>query len=395
VSGTASPIDILYLTHNYPRFPGDFAGSFIARLAEGLSAPSRRIRVLAPHHPGVPETEDMKGVLVTRFRYGSDSQETIAYRGDLGKISLAGPRGAMAHRRFFSSFRKVALAIVKSESPRVIHAHWWIPAGWVACRLPFKGKLLVTLHGTDLRLLRSKRYLRPLASRVFKRANTITVVSTWIKDALQQMFPSLEPKLCVTPMPPNDAAFCKDSATGAANEVPVILAVTRFTAQKRNAILLHALAALRDAGFDYRARFIGEGPLQTELEVLTGSLNLGDRVTFDAPMPQADLAIAYRSADIVILPAVEEGFGMTLVEAQLCGTAVVGVRSGGLRDIIEHEKTGLLASPDDPGDLANALRKLVSDEGLRHQLAQAGCESAKRQFSSAAIVGKFAEWYDA
>lgn len=388
-----APIEILYLTHNYPRFAGDFAGAFIARLAEKVTAGGLPVGVLAPHHKGAPLDEVMNGIKVRRFRYGADDDETLAYQGDLGKINLTGRRGLLAYSRFMRAFNRDARIFAENEAPRTIHAHWWIPAGMIARKLPFTGRLIVTLHGTDLRLLQKKSWLRPLAGRVFARASVVTVVSSWLGSALCDLFPDVSDTLRVTPMPPNDEVFTRAASAAPPRDEPVILSVTRFTEQKRNNILLQALAKLRDQGVVYRARLIGEGPLRPEVMRQIELLALTDRITLMDPLPQSELAKQYQLADVVVLPAVDEGFGMVLVEAQLCGAAVVGVRSGGLTDIIGDGVTGILAQPDDADDLARALHQILSDEPLRGSLAEAGRVSAIEKFSSAAIVSKFCEWY--
>lgn len=384
---------ILFLTHNYPRHQNDFAGRFLAHLAELVVRAGHSITVLAPHHPGALTEEDLNDVRVVRFRYAPDEKETLAYRGDLGKVSLAGPRGIVAHTRFFRAFGKAARQLLQREEPGVLHAHWWIPAGLIARGLPFHGKLIVTLHGTDLRMLQSKAWLRPLAARVFRRASIVTVVSSWLADSLTCVVPSVSDKLRVIPMPPNDAVFHPDPADHGVQGPPTVLCVTRFTAQKRNNVLLEAFRMLSEREVSFRAKFIGEGPQLAECKSLAQALGLADRVTFANPVPQEELAWEYRRSHVVALPAVDEGFGMTLVEAQLCGTAVVGVRSGGITDIIEDERSGLMAHPDDSASLAGALDRLLSDGILRNTLAHAGMRRAQEQFSASSIVSRFCEWY--
>jgi len=395
VSGAASPIEILYLTHNYPRFAGDFAGAFIARLAEKTSESGRPVGVLAPHHRDANPDGIMGGVRVWRFRYGSDDQETLAYQGDLGKIQLAGRKGLAAHYRFMRSFARAAQSVATSEAPRIIHAHWWVPAGVIARKLRFSGPVIVTLHGTDMRLLRAKRWLRPLARRVLARASAITVVSSWLGSSLREMFPDVEGKLQVIPMPPNDDAFRRKESLPPSGHAPLILSVTRFTTQKRNTVFLEALALLHDQGVAFRARLIGDGPLRTQISAQIESSGLSDYVTLLKPVGQKELAAEYRAADVAVLPSVDEGFGMALVEAQMCGTVTIGVRSGGLCDIVQDGVNGLLAEPDQAADLARALQRLLSDVSLRTRLADAGWRSAVENFSTVAIVRKFGQLYDA
>lgn len=393
MAGAVDAADVLYLTHNYPRHQGDFAGRFIARLAQQVTAAGIRISVLAPHHPGAELTEVMDGISVRRFRYAPDTHETLAYRGDLGRLQLRGARSPAAHVQFFRSFSKAASEEVARLRPGVIHAHWWIPAGWVARGLDFDGRLIVTLHGTDLRLLQQRRWLRPLAGKVFRRASVISVVSTWLADFLRATYPASVEKIHVLPMPPDDGLFVPGEARREANRPPVIISVTRFTAQKRNDVLIESLALLKRAGIEFKARLIGEGQLRSQILQHLDSAGLKDQVDVVEPMPQFRLADEYRAADIVVLTAVDEGFGMALVEGQMCGVAVIGVRSGGLTDIIEHGSTGLLAQPDDPGDLAKVLKQVLTDDNLRHAMAEAGHASAVGRFSSTTIVDQFCRWY--
>lgn len=387
-------LDVLFLTHNYPRHAGDFAGRFIERLARLLTDRGVRVGVLAPHHPGAAEFEEQEGIRVWRFRYGSDAQEVLAYRGDWGGTSIVGPHGLWAHYRFFRAFTKGAFRIVRAESPKVIHAHWWVPAGWIARRLRGRARVIVTLHGTDLRLLQRKTWMRPLAAHVFSGANVITTVSSWMAESLKSLTPGIDSKLRVAPMPPEDSLFSYIERERPGSP-PVILSVTRYTEQKRNDVLLRALAILRDRGVDFRARLVGDGgSLRPATETLIRELALSDRISIVGAVPQAKLADEYGQADITVLTAVDEGYGLALLEAQLCGCPVIGSRSGGITDIITDDITGLLVEPGQPEALAAAVMKLLADPGYSRRLAAAGLTSAQEKFSSKAVVDRFLNWYE-
>lgn len=389
------PVDstVLYLTHNYPRHPGDFAGAFVARLAELVVQRGHQAVVIAPHAPGIPEAEIVNGVRVHRFRYAPDEHEVIAYRGEMGKIALWGVQGIGAYNRFLRAFTKAARSMREECQPDVVHAHWWIPGGLVASRLPRGQRTVLTMHGTDIRMLSRMSWIRPLARRVFRRADAITVVSSALAAPVRRDIPEADYKLSIVPMPPNDDAFTQSDNIPAANTPPHVLCVTRFTQQKRNGLLLEALARLTRAGVDLRLKFIGKGPLEDDLRATVSRYGLEAFVDFSAPMPQDQLALEYARADLVVLPSVDEGLGMVLIEAQMCGTAVLGVRSGGIVDIIDHDRTGWLVSPDNVDALADGLRDLLGDAELRRRLGAAGRESAIARFSSSAIVDRFLDLY--
>src|SRR5215207_9768126 len=85
-TGMPSPprrLRLLTVTHNYPRFAGDPAGAFVARVAQGAAAQGHEVQLVAPHAPGTPTAEQVAGVRVRRFRYGPEALERVAYTGNL------------------------------------------------------------------------------------------------------------------------------------------------------------------------------------------------------------------------------------------------------------------------------------------------------------------------
>jgi hypothetical protein len=85
-------VRVVFLTHNYPRWPGDLSGAFLATLAAGLVRRGVEVRVLAPSDEGQGGEEERDGVFVRRVRYASRRLETIAYRGTMAD-ALRGPGG--------------------------------------------------------------------------------------------------------------------------------------------------------------------------------------------------------------------------------------------------------------------------------------------------------------
>ena len=90
---------ILFLTHNYPRYEGDFSGVFLRVLAQRLQDEGMNISVLAPHDAGLAGQETIDGIEIHRFRYDIDEKEDFAYRGDMHQRLLS-PNGILTFRRF-------------------------------------------------------------------------------------------------------------------------------------------------------------------------------------------------------------------------------------------------------------------------------------------------------
>jgi glycosyltransferase involved in cell wall biosynthesis len=96
-----------------------------------------------------------------------------------------------------------------------------------------------------------------------------------------------------------------------------------------------------------------------------------------------------RASDVFAFPSEFEGLGLALIEAQACGLACVGARTGGIVDVIEHDKTGLLVNPGRLDELAAALRDLLTDGARRTALGTAGRARAVREFDVRDSVDRY------
>jgi len=105
----------------------------------------------------------------------------------------------------------------------------------------------------------------------------------------------------------------------------------------------------------------------------------------------------YGASTVTVLPSrgSAEGLGLTLVEALLAGSAVVGTPAGGIPEVVRHEETGLLSRGDDPDDLADQIQRLLVDAPLRDRLSRAGREHMLQTYSPESSIGRFLDLYDA
>lgn len=385
------PIRVLFLTHNYPRYPADSSGVFLRVLAHSLTSHGISPVVLAPHDAGLAEREESSGALVVRFRYDTDDRETLAYRGNMHQRALGSIPGLLQFNRFLAAFEKTAASLIEHEQIDLIWGHWLVPAGVVMKRLAGTSAIpmLLSSHGTDIRLLRKFGFLiRPYFKPLMRRVSSWTVVSQYLKDQIIQIDPGYTTKLAVLPLPHDETVFNRDEQFS--RNPDQIVAITRFTEQKRVNQLVDAFARVHTGHPTTRLDIWGTGPLQGQIEEQIRALGLSPQVAIHSPVSQRELADVYRRAGMVVLNSVDEGFGLALSEAMLCGTPVVGVRSGGITDIITDNQTGLLARPDDPADLANAISRLLDDPVGRSRLAQAGHQSAVARYASGPLSAEYA-----
>ncbi|HJQ12774.1 MAG TPA: glycosyltransferase [Gemmatimonadaceae bacterium] len=379
-------MNVLFLTHSFPQGEGDAAGAFILRLAVALRDEGINVRVVAPAGAGLPSAEVLEGILVERFRYAPRRYERLAYTGNMAGDVASSWTAKLALVGFLGSDFVHAVRARRNFEPQIIHAHWWFPSGVVGAwvRGLSHVPLVTTLHGTDVRLARSVGVAKPLFSHVLKHSAAVTTVSRWLQEETQTLVPGVRP--VVAPMPVSTDLF----EPGDSRDGQRLLFVGRLNAQKGVDHLLHALAEMKSkASLD----IVGDGPDREDLVRLTRELGLTPRVTWHGQVAQTELPELYRQAAAVVVPSVDEGLGLTAVEALLCETPVVAFDSGGLRDVIQHEKTGLLVQPGDRASLAKTLDDLLSRDGHGAQLGKAGRLYALSTFAPESAARRYAEIY--
>jgi glycosyltransferase involved in cell wall biosynthesis len=123
---------------------------------------------------------------------------------------------------------------------------------------------------------------------------------------------------------------------------------------------------------------VGDGPHEAALRQAAARLNLGDAVEFAGFLPLQEKVRRLREAWVLVQPSPKEGWGLTVVEAGACGTAVVAADSPGLKDSVRRDETGLLVPYGDDSGLADALARVLEDGALRARLAAGGLAWAAR-----------------
>ncbi len=385
---------VLVVTHNYPRFPGDPAGAYIARLAAAATSGGVTVQVLAPHAQGTAVQETMAGVRTDRFRYGPAALERVGYRGDATGRVLRDPLALAMAPWYLARFRRWARHAVAEFAPTVVHAHWWFPAGWVVSSLGIP--YVVTSHGSDVRLFDRGWWWRRAGRRILSRAGAVTTVSRFLAGDVERQVGPLRHPVEVTPMPVDVDRFTTGRATP--KSVPArILFAGNLVPAKGVDVLLRAFAMLRQRGVACRLKLLGEGPARHALERLAQTLGIAADVDWSSFVSQDQMPAEYGASTVTVLPSrgQAEGLGLTLVEALLAGSAVVATPAGGIPEVVTDGETGLLARDGDPEDLARQIGRLLEDPALRHRLTANGSTRVKETYSPAAAAARFLTLYDA
>jgi len=390
-------VRVLFVTHNVPRFDGDAAGSFVLRLAVALQQQGHRVDVIAPGGAGVDAEDHLEGVDIERIPYASNTNMTLAYVGTMAesvrkswsaRFALIGLLRAL--RR--ATQQRIRQAARSGDRYDVVHAHWWFPAGLAlwrafreggsASRLP----LVITMHGSDVRLAQHTRPAHPIMRAVLAQAAVCTTVSSWLADAVLRIAP--EANVTVAPMPVDTRHFrMGDIATPRSG----ILFVGRLNEQKGLALLVDAMARPSLAGATLDV--VGEGPDTDALRARAVSLGIEARIRWHGALPQPALVPLYQRAVCVAMPSREEGLGLVAVEAQLCATPVVAFSSGGLTDVVRPDAGGSLVMPGDVDALSVSIGRLLDDPIDAAARGQAARAFMLAQFAPTHVAQRYAALY--
>lgn len=384
-------IKLLFLTHSFIRHRHDFAGVFLFTLAKGLVQKKVQVSVLSPHEDNLLKDENIEGIAIHRFRYAAQKNEILAYKGNMHELVRQNFRNMVLFIKFLRSFLKATVFLIKKENPDVIHCHWWLPSGVVALvaskvtNKPF----ILSIHGTDIRLLDHFKLLRPFAKIVFEQAKIIITVSDFLSFKISTHFELLRNKLQTIPMPIEIPPLAHRAA-GFKNR---LVTVARLSKQKGLHYLIEACSILKRKKIPFELVIIGDGEEYETLKRQVETLQLKEQVKLLGAVIHDRIYHYLNNADIFILPAIDEGFGVAIIEAMACRKPVIATNSGGIPGIVKDGDTGLLVPPRNSDALANAIEKLLTDTDLARRLGDNGYRFVKTKFSKETVALQLLEVY--
>jgi D-inositol-3-phosphate glycosyltransferase len=174
-----------------------------------------------------------------------------------------------------------------------------------------------------------------------------------------------------------------------------VVMVGRFNDPRKNLpLLLKAYAKLKAKKNSLpRLKIAGEKQPNSEFLSLINTLKLQDDVVFCGTLSLSGLIQLYQEAKVFVLPSMQEGQGIVVVEAMACGTPVISTKCGGPEMLIHHGQDGLLVENNRVDDMAEKLDVLLSDDNFQKTLSEAAREKVIREFSSEVIGRRFIKLY--
>ncbi len=181
-------------------------------------------------------------------------------------------------------------------------------------------------------------------------------------------------------------------ALGLPANAPVLGTVARITTLKGIRYGIEAMSLLVKDFPDLTYVILGDGDQAESMRRLTANRQLENRIRFCGYQPDVWPYLA--AMDVFLFPSLKEAMGIALIESMAAGLPVVSTRVGGIPEVVT-QATGVLVSPKDGGELAEATRRLLLAPELREELGAAGRRRVEQEFSAAAMASKTESVYEA
>ncbi len=175
------------------------------------------------------------------------------------------------------------------------------------------------------------------------------------------------------------------------HHAPLVGNVAALVPHKGQRYLIEAAHLVVQRVPDARFVILGEGELEEHLKHLVHEHGLGKHVLL--PGFRTDIIGCIKGFDLFVMSSITEGLGTSILDAMACRKAVIGTRAGGIPEVVDDRRTGLLVDPRAPAQLADAIVRLLQDPSARSRMADAGYERVRTRFTVDRMVAATAGHY--
>ncbi|MFC1550424.1 glycosyltransferase family 4 protein [Candidatus Neomarinimicrobiota bacterium] len=355
-------------------FPPNIGGIevFSAQLVTALKDRGHDLCILTSHSgQQLPDKMDYYGISVYRFQF---------YNSLLNNDLKAMKHIQIAVKQLKQEFQPeiIHLNIFASEPSLFYQQH---------TQSASNSKIILTIHA--LPILNANK--SPLYSRSLSSMDYVTTVSRAMRTGLLKTFRNMKKEIHVIH---NGLALPQIKCIQPTYNPPNIITIGRVCKEKGFDIALKAFAIVQKTFPAAKLTIAGDGPELTNLRNLTNELGINNQVNFLGWVEPDQVPELLNTASIVLMPSRwKEPFGLVALQASQMAKPVVATSVGGIPEIIEHEKTGLLVENEDYSQMAEGIITLISNPEWAINLGLAGRKRAETKFSITNMTDKYEELY--
>jgi phosphatidylinositol alpha-1,6-mannosyltransferase len=329
----------------------------------------------------------------------------------LRRIELHVPPGMVSRvydaTRYFIETRREWVQCLREVRPNVVVCGATRAAGWLMRQVPDPTPVVAYLHGEELAdpltSGRLRRYFCARQAEAIRHASLNIAASRYTADRACALPGVTRERVLVMPgsvdlerfSPPRDRTALRQHLRWEGRVV--LLTIARLVPRKGIDQAIRALAGLQQVGQlppNWLYVIGGCGGQAGELQRLSEELGLAEWVRFIGFVPEEELPSYYGAADVFLQPNRDikgntEGFGIVFLEANACGTPVIGGIAGGTGDAIQDEVSGFRVDGNDVADISRAIARLVQNPDLRSRIGRSGLEWVRRHFDGGVAAARF------
>lgn len=348
-------IKVCIVTTAFPRWSGDSRAPFIFGAARAVKNKGAHVKVIAMHNPGAETYEVMDGIPVYRPRYLPEKWEVL--QKESGGIPQAWTKNPLSGLALIPFLVVHIIAIIRQAIDiDIIHANWTISgAASIFTQWLHRKPTVITVQGSDIFNAPKIPLVKGITKYVLGRATQVLALSESLRiETIALGVPS--ELVRVIPNGVDTDLF----QPGLPRREPLVLFVGSLIERKGPKYLIEAMNFLRLDWPEVKLVIIGEGSQFFELKNLVITLGLENTVDFVGAQTQESVSSWLRRAKVFVLPSIEEGLGVVLLEALSSATPCIGSSVGGIPDVITPD-VGVLFPPCDSKKLADGIWELVHD----------------------------------
>ena len=377
-------IKLAYLFERFPSFTQTFCYREVVELRRQGWAPT----VFSIRHPEEGPAEDWDAGLVRQVNYLPEEKallQEVQSAIRKGELPSAATKAIEAWGRQTDFLRLYQAAYIGTRLPKDVrvHAHFAGMAARTAywIREFFGIPFSFTAHANDIFVPRS--FVVGL-DRLIAAADFVVTESDYAANYLAARFPQNAAKFQRVY---NGLDLSGFSRAEFASSVPLIISVGRLIEKKGFSDLIAACRILAESRCNFRCEIIGEGPLEKDLRAQIEDSNLREKVTLVGAQSQAEIKRRLAAANLFVLACTTDSSGGTdnlptvIMEAMATGLPVISTALAGIPEMIQPGITGELVQPNDPQELARAIKQIITDSTRARELGNNGRAFAHLKFS--------------
>jgi N-acetyl-alpha-D-glucosaminyl L-malate synthase BshA len=374
----------------FPKFLGDYYGSFIFDEVKALTKKGFEVHVVTQHNPGIPYEEVMDNIYIHRFRWLEPKKfrALVHFEGLMDIIRMI--------TYVISLFLNLILIIWKYKI-QIIHAHSVIPTGFIASLVSkiMRKPLFITAHGMDINNFENQRFFNYFISHSLNSSYKSIAVSEDLANKMRLMVND-DNKIVVIKNAVDTSRFNPNKNInirqnfGINYEDVVILFVGYLDEFKGIFELINAFNTISKDNKNVKLLMVGAGPKKKNLLKILKKRRIENKVIFTGRIDHQKIHNYYQAADIFVLPSYTEGGGPPLVimEAMACALPIIATKVGGIPEGVENYVNGFLVSAKNVDELSKKLDILIKDDNLRNKF---GNNSLDKISKHSMILGKKTE----